>query len=107
LPLLLKLRQIIDPRSLEIIAVSIDNAGRSAVEAFLKRLNVTGLRPYLDPHGRIAKRVGEQVPTPFVLYGMPITYVIDRHGRIAGYITGEVDWTSAEGLALLEYYMGA
>lgn len=39
--------------------------------------------------------------SPFVLYGMPITYVIDRQGRPAGYITGEVDWTSQEALSLL------
>lgn len=105
LPLLERLQQIIDPRSLEIVAVSIDEAGRLAVGAFLKRLNVTRLRPYLDPQGRIAKRVGEDAPTPFVLYGMPISYVIDHHGRVAGYITGEIDWTSDEGLALLRYYM--
>jgi thiol-disulfide isomerase/thioredoxin len=105
LPALEKLQQIIDPRLLEIVAVSIDKAGRPAVEAFLKRLNVTRLRPYLDPEGRIAKRVGDDATTPFVLYGMPISYVIDHLGRVAGYITGEIDWTSDEGLALLRYYM--
>jgi len=107
LPLLERLQQIIGPRSLEIVAVSIDAAGRPAVEAFLQRLNVTRLRLYLDPQSRIAKHIGEDTPTPFVLYGMPISYVIDLHGRVAGYITGETDWTSDEGLALLRYYMDA
>lgn len=107
LPSLARLRDIVDPRSLEIVAVSIDTTDRPAIDAYLKRLNVTRLRPYLDPVGRIAKPTGGEAATPFVLYGMPISYVIDLHGRISGYITGEVDWTSADARALLEYYMSA
>ena len=105
LPLLEKLQEIVGPKLLEIVAVSIDAGGRPAVEAFLKRANVTRLRPYLDPQGRIAARIGEDESAPFALYGMPISYVIDRQGRVAGYITGEVDWTGDDGLALLKYYM--
>ena len=71
----------------------------------MKRVNVTRLLPYLDPQGMITSRVGRDASTPFVLYGMPISYVIDRHGRIAGYITGEVDWIGDDGLNLLKYYM--
>lgn len=90
---------------LEIVAVSIDKAGSTAVEPFVKRLNIERLRPYLDPRGQIAKRVGEDGPAPFVLYGLPITYIIDRRGRIAGYLSGEAEWTSPAGLLLLRYYM--
>jgi hypothetical protein len=35
---------------------------------------------------------------------MPISYIIDRKGRLAGYITGEVEWTSEQARALLDYY---
>ena len=107
LPLLETLQEIVDPRSLEIVAVSIDKEGRPAVEAFLKRVNVTRLRPYLDPQGHIAKHVEEEAASPFVLYGMPISYVVDHRGRVVGYITGETDWTTDEGLALVRYYMGS
>ena len=37
-------------------------------------------------------------------WGMPISYIIDREGRLSGYITGEVEWTSQQGRAFLEYY---
>jgi thiol-disulfide isomerase/thioredoxin len=104
LPLLDDLRRATAQQSLEIVAVSIDQAGRTAVEAFLKRGGVTGLRPFLDPLGRIAKQPGSDARTPFVLWGMPISYIIDREGRLAGYITGEVEWTSARGRAFLNYY---
>jgi thiol-disulfide isomerase/thioredoxin len=104
LPLLGDLRRTMPEQSLEIVAISIDQSGRPAVEAFLKRLGVTGLQPFLDPQGRIAKQPGSKAPTPFVLWGMPISYIIDRGGRLSGYITGEAEWTSEQGRAFLEYY---
>jgi thiol-disulfide isomerase/thioredoxin len=104
LPLLSDLRRTLPEQSLEIAAISIDQAGRPAVEAFLKRLGITGLQPFLDPLGRIAKPPVSDALTPFVLWGMPISYIIDRAGRLSGYITGEVEWTSEQGRAFLEYY---
>lgn len=102
-----RLGLIIGPSHLEVVAVSIDKAEKPAVAAFLKSVGVTRLQPFLDPEGRIAKHVNEDASSPFVLYGMPMSYVVDRRGRVVGYITGEVDWTSDEGLALLRYYMRA
>ncbi|MCI0350691.1 MAG: TlpA family protein disulfide reductase, partial [Acidobacteriales bacterium] len=105
LPLLNKLHDIVRSEPLEIVAISVDKAGSTAVKPFVNRLNIERLRPYLDPGGQIAKSVGEDGPAPFVLYGLPITYIIDRQGDIVGYLSGEADWTSAAGLALLRYYM--
>jgi thiol-disulfide isomerase/thioredoxin len=104
LPLLDDLRRQTSEQTLEIVAVSIDQAGRPAVEAFLKRVGVTALHTFVDPQGWVAKRAGSDAPTPFVLWGMPISYIIDREGRLAGYITGEVEWTSEQGRAFLDYY---
>jgi thiol-disulfide isomerase/thioredoxin len=104
LPLLEGLRQSTANSALEIVAVSIDQDGRQAVVPFLKRLNIARLRPYLDPQGRIAKQARSDAPTPFVLWGMPISYMIDRKGRLAGYITGEVDWASDQARDFLNYY---
>ena len=107
LPTLERLERIVGLRDLEIIAVSIDRTSKPAIAAFLKSMNITRLRPFVDPEGRVARRVGEEPSSPFVLYGMPISYVIDRHGRVVGYITGEVEWTSEDGLALMKYIMDA
>jgi thiol-disulfide isomerase/thioredoxin len=106
LPLLDKLQQASSRRPFEIMAISIDQGGWPVVKRFLKQLNVTHLRPYLDAEGRIAKPVGSEAPTPFILWGMPISYIIDQQGRLAGYITGEVDWTSDRARALMNYYAG-
>jgi thiol-disulfide isomerase/thioredoxin len=105
LPLLERLQQFVDPRDVEVVAVSVDREGKSAVSAFLEHVGVKRLQPFLDPSGRVGVRTAENGASPFVLYGMPINYVIDREGRPFGYITGEVDWTSDEGLAFLRYYI--
>src|ERR1019366_3588975 len=105
LPLLDELQGIERSGPLEIAAVSVDKAGGPAVESFVKRLNIKHLRPYLDPAGEIAKSAGADGPAPFTLYGLPVTYIIGRRGHIAGYLTGEADWMSAAGRALLRYYM--
>jgi thiol-disulfide isomerase/thioredoxin len=105
LPLLDELQGIVRSEPLEIVAVSVDKAGSIAVQSFVKRLNIKRLRPYLDPMGEIAKSAGEEGPAPFALYGLPITYIINRRGRVAGYLVGEADWTSTPGRTLLRYYM--
>lgn len=105
LPLLERLQQILGPRDFEVVAISVDREGKSAVSAFLERAGVKRLHPFLDPNGRVGVRTAEDGVSPFVLYGMPINYVIDRQGRSAGYITGEIDWTSDEGLAFLRHYI--
>lgn len=107
LPSLERLHDIVRSEPLEIVAASIDASGPDAVKAFLKRHRIERLPIYLDPGRRLAKQVDEGGTAPFVLYGMPISYVVDRYGRIAGYLVGEADWSSAEGLRLLRYYMAA
>lgn len=105
LPLLDELQGVMRGEPLEIVAISVDKAGSAMVEPFVKRLKIERLRPYLDAGGQIAKGAGDEGPAPFVLYGLPITYIIDRRGRIAGYLVGEADWTSTPGHKLLRYYM--
>ncbi len=45
------------------------------LSAFLERAGVRSLRPFLDPKGSIGVRSAEQGASPFVLYGMPISYL--------------------------------
>jgi thiol-disulfide isomerase/thioredoxin len=95
LPALDRLQRMLSGQSVEVIPVSVDRAGASVVVSFLDGIGVKRLRIFLDPQGRIGVRSAAD-GSPFVLYGMPITYVIDRQGRPVGYITGEIDWTSEE-----------
>jgi thiol-disulfide isomerase/thioredoxin len=106
LPTLERLAQNRDRRKLEVLAVSVDKEGGSAVKPYLKRLGIKDLEVFVDPHEAVAysdiKKYGQ---VPFALYGMPISYLIDRQGVVIGYFPGAADWTSEAGQRLLEYIM--
>lgn len=104
LPSLQRLKAQANPRKLEIVPISVDAQGKNAVGGFLQRIGVKDLPIYLDNRQKIASRADAEANAPFPLYGMPITYVIDKNGSVVGYITGEVDWTSAEALTFLTYF---
>ncbi|MDJ0449902.1 TlpA disulfide reductase family protein [Methylocystis sp. JR02] len=104
LPSLQRLRAQANPRKLEIVPISVDTQGRNAVAGFLQRMDVNELPIYLDNRQKIAARADAEANAPFTLYGMPITYVIDKNGSVVGYITGEVDWTSPEAMSFLTYF---
>ncbi|PPD42242.1 MAG: thiol:disulfide interchange protein [Methylocystis sp.] len=105
LPALERAQKAFDSTKLAIAAVSVDTADKATIEGFLNRLGVKHLHVFLDPGGRIAERANRETGAPFPLYGMPITYVIDRSGTVVGYITGEVDWLSPEATAFLNYFI--
>ena len=105
LPLLDRLRQTTPGTDVQVIAISLDQGGRSTVAPFVRDLNIRHLDIYLDPEGHIVGAAGNDNPAiPFGRYGMPISYVLDRDGRIAGYLAGEADWTSDAARNLLGYY---
>lgn len=104
LPLLDKLSRIVDPRRFEVAAVSIDQGNTADVTVFLKRLEIRHLQTYRDPDRRIASGPSDAAQAPLALYAMPISYIIDRFGRATGYVTGEIDWTTPDALALLDHY---
>lgn len=102
LPALERLQQVGREIPVEVVAVAIDRGGRAPVERFLHELKVTKLKPFVDPEGRLAQPVGASAAAPFVLWGLPISFVVNRSSAAVGYITGEVDWTSEEALAFLK-----
>jgi thiol-disulfide isomerase/thioredoxin len=104
LPILERLH--LSGRGVRVIAIAVDReGGPQQVLRYLQKLNVRRLPVYLDPEGVIAYADQKnERKAPFALYGMPISYVIDRAGRIVGYFPGEADWMSPAALNLLDYY---
>lgn len=91
-----------DARRINVAAISFDRDGASAVAPFLKRYGIEKLPVFIDPEGDVAySDAGNRKGAPFALYGMPITYVVDRQGDIVGYISGAVDWLQPEAEAFL------
>jgi thiol-disulfide isomerase/thioredoxin len=105
LPILERLHVTMADQGVRVVAISVDREGRNAVLPFLRRLNIRRLPVYVDAEGLVAYTDRENIRNaPFALYGMPVSYVIDRDHRIVGYLKGEADWTLPAARDLLAYY---
>ena len=98
-----RLKAMLDREPVRVAAVAVDRDPVAAV-SFLRRLGLTTFETFVDPDGRFASGPGAEIAPPFPLYGMPISFGVDASGKRIGYLKGEADWTSREGLALLRQY---
>jgi peroxiredoxin/Cu/Ag efflux protein CusF len=73
-------------RGLEVLAVNLDAATTSKVQAFVGELGVT-FRVGLDPSSSIART--------YRVAGLPTTYLIDRAGNVVVQEIGARDWLDA------------
>lgn len=103
LPILRRLQADSKNEAFVVLPVSLDR-DRQTAAAFIERLGLRGFTSFIDSEGQVATGPNSTVTTPFALYGMPMSYVIDAHGRSAGYLTGEADWGTPEALALLRFF---
>lgn len=106
MPTLDRLQGEMRGKRLKVVAVSIDRGGLVAVAPFYRRLQLKNLDIYLDPDLRTAyfERTGTN-RARFALYGLPITYVIDHEGLVAGYIYGASEWDSVQAKRFLRYHL--
>ncbi len=103
LPSLDRLQARLGGSGVEVVAVSVDRAGLSAVEPFFRRLGITHLAILADPRQQTAHFDKSNLTgAPFALYRMPITYVLAPDGRAIGYLDGAADWDSPAAIAFVE-----
>jgi thiol-disulfide isomerase/thioredoxin len=81
----------------EVVALSIDRKGLSAVQPFYQELGLKALRIYLDRSGEAADKLG----TP----GLPTTLLINGAGRELGRAIGPAEWDSPPVEALVRKYL--
>lgn len=103
LPILRRLQARAAREPFVVLPVSLDKSA-ATVRTYLDRLGLADLTTFIDAEGIVASGPKSAEPTPFPLYGMPMTYLLDREARSVGYLVGEADWTSPEGLELLRFY---
>ncbi|MBI1869169.1 MAG: TlpA family protein disulfide reductase [Methylocystis sp.] len=105
IPSLERLARSRDRSKLEVLAVAMDRR-REPVERFLRSRGIVALDVFIDPNEQVAA-FDQTNPNgaPFVLYGLPISYLINRQGGVVGYFAGEADWTSEPAQRLLDYYL--
>ncbi|MDP6774591.1 MAG: TlpA disulfide reductase family protein [Rhodospirillales bacterium] len=106
MPALDRLQGALGGERFEVVALSIDRDGMAAVEPFFRRHGVKHLGMYLDPGRRTAyTNAANPNGAAFPVYGLPITFLIDRQGRVAGYVTGPAQWHSEDAKRLIRHYI--
>lgn len=98
MPALQRLHEALGPRGLAVVAVSVDAesapfGGDNDVRAFVEEFGLT-FTVLRDASGRIENTFG--VP------GLPMTFVIDRDGRIQRKVLGAREWDDPELAADIE-----
>ena len=90
--------------NLHVLAISEDRGGRPTVDRFIKAQRLRTLPIFLDPNGYVGSSGNNGAESaPFVLYGLPITYLVSSSGSVVGYMPGAADWSSSSANNLIEY----
>ena len=97
MPTLDGLQAMLGGPDFEVVALSIDDAGMPAVQAFLRRAGIQHLRPYLDSFGDASPRLGAG--------GIPLTLLIDQNGREIGNKLGPAAWDHPRVVQLIRGYL--
>lgn len=96
IPSMMKLNKTMTGKPFQMVAVSIDEGGKQAIEAFFKETGFS-LPTYLDASGAGAKAYG--------ITGVPETFIIDKQGILVKKVVGGVAWDSPEVVTFLEGLM--
>ncbi len=91
-PSLDKLYKMLKDENFVLLAVSVDEGGKKAVEDFMKKKNLS-FPVLLDPEGRIARL--------YRTTGVPESFVVRKNGTIDNKIRGAIDWTAPKAV---EYF---
>jgi DsbE subfamily thiol:disulfide oxidoreductase len=96
IPSMMKLNEAMTGKKYQMVAVSLDEGGKTAIEGFF-RTSGYHLPTYTDPDGKAAAAYG--------VTGFPESFVIDKNGIIVKKIIGPLDWSAPETIAFLEDLM--
>ena len=96
-PRLDRLQAAMGGDNLVVLPLSVDLAGKEAVDKFYKDNSIKSLAVYLDPASDSVKALH--------LRGLPTTLILDRQGQEVARIEGEAAWDGPEVKALLEKLM--
>ena len=95
MPALDRLQQELGSDAFEVVALSVDRAGRSGARKFLDEAKVGKLALYTDPSARMAATLRAA--------GLPATLLIDREGREIGRLLGPAQWDGEDARRLIRW----
>jgi len=92
IPSMIKLNKAMTGKAFRMLAISIDEDGKDAVENYFK--GSKDLPTYLDADGETAQLYGTT--------GVPETFIVDKQGIIRKKVVGGMDWNSPEVISYLD-----
>jgi len=96
MPEMEKLYRAYKDKGFTVLAVSLDFAGPGKVKKFAEQRNLT-FPIVMDTDKAVAKEYG--------LVGPPLSYLIDRKGRIVGGVLGPTDWSGVDAFKVVEHFL--
>ncbi len=84
IPSMERLNRAMAGKPFQMLAISIDEGGKEAVEALFSKAGVS-LPTLLDPTQQTGKRYG--------ITGVPETFIVDKKGVILKKVVGPIDWS--------------
>lgn len=92
-PSMVKLNEVMAGKPFQMLAISIDEGGREAVESFF-RTSGAKLPVLLDTEQKVSKTYGTT--------GVPETFVVDKKGVILKKVVGAMDWSDPQVIQFLD-----
>ena len=80
-----------------VVALSLDVGGMADIRPFFGVLGLRNLEMIQDRD--------EAAWQAFAARGLPTSYLLDRQGRVLGYLEGAADWNGPEARALIRHYL--
>jgi len=93
MPQLDRLRKILLPYGVEVLALSEDRGGVPVAEKFYRKKGLKNLGIFIDSGGKVIR--GSKI------LGLPTTLLIDRQGQEVGRVTGVAEWDSDRTIAFI------
>lgn len=103
LPILKALQSRERELGISVVPISLDREP-SRAKRFIERLGLSGFSSFIDKDAKVASGPKSDVQTPFALYGMPMTYILDAKCRTAGHLAGAADWSTPEAIRLIRHF---
>ncbi|HVO03907.1 MAG TPA: TlpA disulfide reductase family protein [Candidatus Cybelea sp.] len=97
MPELDKLQSDLGGSDFTVIAVSTDPQGIKKSAPFYRQAGLTHLALYNDTRGDLLDAMQGKA--------LPLTFLLDKDGRVVGRLDGPARWDSAEAKALIEHYI--
>lgn len=93
IPSLMKLEKAMAGKPFRMLAISIDEEGKPAVEKYFQSSGNL-LPAYLDSDGSVSRNYG--------ITGVPETFILDKSGNIQKKIVGGMDWSAKDVISYLD-----